>query len=174
LTKGSAPHSLAVVFRKDSVATVPDFQSPWRTISVATSAIGLHQFSDLPLRLSPPPANGVPAWIKPGKLIRSALTTQAGLDCIDFAVKHDLQYIMFDAGWYGAEFRGSSDPTQVIPAIDMPKVIQYGKEKKIRRHSLRKPGGFAGQTRHHSAALQTMGRGRTEVRFCGRFVAGGH
>lgn len=31
----------------------------------------------------------------------------------------------------GAEFRSSSDPTQVIPQIDMPKVIQHGKEKGI-------------------------------------------
>jgi alpha-glucosidase len=38
---------------------------------------------------------------------------------------------MFDAGWYGAEFRGSSDPTQVIPEIDMPKILAYGKEKGI-------------------------------------------
>ena len=38
---------------------------------------------------------------------------------------------MFDAGWYGAEFRSSSDPTQVIPQIDMSKVLQYGKDKGI-------------------------------------------
>ena len=38
---------------------------------------------------------------------------------------------MFDAGWYGAEFRGSSDPTQSIPELDMQRVIDYGKEKGI-------------------------------------------
>ncbi len=38
---------------------------------------------------------------------------------------------MYDAGWYGAEFRSTSDPTQAIPEIDMPKVIAYGKEKGI-------------------------------------------
>ncbi|WP_266369204.1 glycoside hydrolase family 97 protein [Tellurirhabdus rosea] len=132
LTRGTAPSSLAVAFHKDSVRTHCAFQSPWRTISVATSAIGLHPFSDLPLRLSPPPTGPVPDWIKPGKLLRSTLlTTQGGLNCIDFAASHHLQYIMFDAGWYGAEFRSSSDPTQVIPALDLPKVIQYGKEKGV-------------------------------------------
>ncbi|MBD2752490.1 glycoside hydrolase family 97 protein [Spirosoma validum] len=131
LTKGTEPNSLAVAFHKDSVKTTADFQTPWRTISVATSPIGLHQFSDLPLRLCTPMAQSIPSWIKPGKLIRSSLTTQGGLNCIDFAAKHDLQYIMFDAGWYGAEFRTTSDPTQVITAIDMPKVIQYGQEKGI-------------------------------------------
>ncbi|WP_338874707.1 glycoside hydrolase family 97 catalytic domain-containing protein [Spirosoma sp. SC4-14] len=129
LMKGGVSNSLAIAFHKDSVQTSADFQTPWRTVSVATSAIGLHQFSDLPLRLCTPIAQTVPTWIKPGKLIRSSLTTQGGLDCIDFAASHNLQYIMFDAGWYGAEFRTTSDPTQVIPAIDMPKVIQYGKEK---------------------------------------------
>ncbi|WP_232541035.1 glycoside hydrolase family 97 protein [Spirosoma endbachense] len=130
LTKGAVANSLGVAFHKDSVNTAADFQTPWRTISVATSAIGLHQFSDLPLRLTPP-VKEMANWIKPGKLIRSSLTTQAGLDCIDFAVKHNFQYIMFDAGWYGAEFRGSSDPTKPIPAIDMPKVIQHGKDNNI-------------------------------------------
>ncbi|QMW04695.1 glycoside hydrolase family 97 protein [Spirosoma foliorum] len=129
LTKGVYPNSLSVAFHKDSVKTKADFRTPWRTISIATSAIGLHQFSDLPLRLCAPMAPSVPNWIKPGKLIRSSLTTQGGLNCIDFAAKHNLQYIMFDAGWYGAEFRTTSDPTQVISAIDMPRVIQYGKEK---------------------------------------------
>jgi alpha-glucosidase len=36
---------------------------------------------------------------------------------------------MYDAGWYGPE--RSSDPKQVVPQIDLPKVIAYGKEKGI-------------------------------------------
>jgi alpha-glucosidase len=132
LKRSDAAHTLAVAFPRDSVVKVSGvFTSPWRTISVAKTAIGLHEFSQLYLKLNPPPVNGIPAWIKPGKLIRSQLNTQSGIDCIDFAAKHNFQYIMFDAGWYGAEFRSGSDPTQVIPAIDMSKVIQYGKEKGI-------------------------------------------
>nr|WP_293834081.1 glycoside hydrolase family 97 protein [uncultured Arsenicibacter sp.] len=139
LEKGTTPNTLAVSFKKDyrdlnkpdSVQTGDRFTSPWRTVSVSPTAIGLHAFSDLALRLSPPPAGGIPSWVKPGKLIRSYLTTQNGIDCIDFARKHNLQYIMFDAGWYGAEFRGSSDPTKVIEAIDMPKVIRCGKQNGI-------------------------------------------
>ena len=132
LKKGNNPNSLAVVFVKDSsVVLSTPFQTPWRTVSFAKTAIGLHDYSQLFLKLNQPSAKGVPAWIKPGKLIRAQLNTQSGLDCIDFAVKQNLQYIMFDAGWYGAEFRSGSDPTQVIPQIDMPKVIQYGKDKGI-------------------------------------------
>ncbi len=132
LKRGPVPHSLTVAFVRDSAVQVAgDFISPWRTICVAKTAIGLHEFSQLYLKLNPSPPNGVPAWIKPGKLIRAQLNTQSGLDCIDFAASHNFQHILFDAGWYGAEFRSSSDPTQVIPQIDMQRVIQYGKEKGI-------------------------------------------
>lgn len=132
LVRGPMEHSLAIVFPRDATVQFDSaFQTPWRTISLSKTAIGLHQFSQLNFKLTPPPAGGIPAWIKPGKLIRAQLNTQSGLDCIDFAANHDFQYIMFDAGWYGAEFRTTSDPTQVIPAIDLQKVIDYGKEKKI-------------------------------------------
>lgn len=132
LRKGTSSNSLMVFFVKDtSVVISTPFQTPWRTVSFAKSAIGLHAYSQLFIKLAKPSGKPVPAWIKPGKLIRAQLNTQSGLDCIDFAVKNNLQYIMFDAGWYGAEFRSGSDPTQVIPAIDMPKVIQYGKDNGI-------------------------------------------
>jgi alpha-glucosidase len=132
LKRGTSPHSLVPVFVRDTaVKWSGSFQTPWRTISISNTAVGLHQFSQLFIKLAPPSAKQIPAWIKPGKLIRSQLNTQSGLDCIDFAEKHQFQYIMFDAGWYGAEFRFTSDPTQVIPEIDMPQVIQYGKEKNI-------------------------------------------
>lgn len=132
LQRGEQLHSLAIAFRKDSdIKFTGDFNSPWRTISIATSAVGLQQYSQRFLQLAEPATAGLPAWIRPGKLIRAQLTTQSGIDCINFAVKHRFQYIMFDAGWYGAEFRSTSDPTQVIPTIDMQQVIGYGKEKGI-------------------------------------------
>jgi alpha-glucosidase len=131
LKKGNSANSLHVAFIRDTAVTLgSSSRTPWRTISIATTAIGLHRYSQLYLKLTPPPA-AVPSWIKPGKLIRSALNTQAGLDCIDLAARLDFQYILFDAGWYGAEFRSSSDPAQVIPQIDIPEVIRYGKEKGI-------------------------------------------
>lgn len=133
LKKGAAANSLAVAFIRDSVVSCKgDYFTPWRTISVSRTAAGMHRFSQLFIQLAPPPATGrTPAWVRPGKLIRSQLTTRSGLDCIDFAATHQFQYIMFDAGWYGAEFRTKSDPTQPIPEIDMPKVISYGKKKGI-------------------------------------------
>lgn len=106
-----------------------NFELPWRTISITDSATGLYKFNDLGLRLSPPSESGVPKWLKPGKLVRSQLTTQAALTCIDFAAANGLQYVLYDAGWYGNVKR--DDPRTVIEAIDMPKVIQHGKDKNI-------------------------------------------
>lgn len=145
LIKGKAANSLALMFYVDTiyrnhqvsaihkdtlVRFTGDFETPWRTVSVAQSAVGLHDFSQLYLKLVDPAAES-PLGVKPGKLFRSQLNTQSGLDCIDFAAKHNMQYIMFDAGWYGAEFRTISDPTKPIDAIDMPQVIAYGKQKGI-------------------------------------------
>lgn len=132
LKKGTRPHSLAVAFARDTAVRVTlPFQTPWRTINCATSAIGLHQFSELNLKLNPPAPGGIPAGLTPGKVLRAQLNTQSGLDCIDLAARLNFRYILFDAGWYGPERALTSDPTVVIPAIDMPKVIQYGKSKGI-------------------------------------------
>ncbi|HMI02815.1 MAG TPA: glycoside hydrolase family 97 catalytic domain-containing protein [Pedobacter sp.] len=132
LARGASSNSLEVSFARDVlVNAVLPFQTPWRTVSFSESAIGLHRYSELPLKLSEQPYKKIPAWIKPGKLIRSELNTQSGMDCIDLAEKLNFQYIMFDAGWYGPERALSSDPAVAIPQLDLQKVIQYGKENGI-------------------------------------------
>jgi len=122
-------NGLTLTYPHDTLVEIQD-HTPWRTISIASTAIGLHRCSELNLKLTPQGAAN-PKNIRPGKLIRAKLTTRAGLDCIDFAAKHHFQYILFDAGWYGAEFRTISDPTKSIAAIDMPAVIRYGKAHRI-------------------------------------------
>lgn len=132
LIRGSQPHCLTIAFVRDKEVNFPgSFTTPWRTISISKTAIGLHQFSQLFIKLTQVSSISDLKWIKPGKLIRSQLNTQNGIDCIDFAEKNNFQYIMFDAGWYGAEFRSGSDPTQPIPEIDMPRIVAYGEEKNI-------------------------------------------
>lgn len=130
-------NALAIRFIKDTVLARDIFQTPWRTISIAETAIGLCTHSDLLYKLSEPPAKPFDVnSIKPGKLMRDmTLTTKGAKACIDFAEKNNFQYIMYDAGWYGkgysAEFDVSSNPRNVVPEIDMPEVIRYGKEKGI-------------------------------------------
>ncbi|MDE3251378.1 MAG: glycoside hydrolase family 97 catalytic domain-containing protein [Bacteroidota bacterium] len=131
------PHSLALKFLRDTVSVAGRFQSPWRTITIARSATALCDNSDLLYKLnSPPDTNKDYRWVRPGKLIREmTLTTQGALSCIDFAQKMNLQYILFDAGWYGkgyaAEHSPDSDPFKVVPEIDLPRIIRYGKERNI-------------------------------------------
>jgi alpha-glucosidase len=133
LQRANEPNGVSIFFPRDSVVAFRQhLVSPWRTISMAPTAIDLHRYSQLNLVLSAPgTARNIPAWIKPGKLIRAQLTTRDGLDCIDFAAAHNFQYIMYDAGWYGDQYKTVSNPADVIPAIDMPKVIAYGKSKGI-------------------------------------------
>jgi alpha-glucosidase len=146
LIKGDKPNSLALSFyidtlyrnhevsaiRKDSVITFRDsLITPWRTISCAKSAIGLHDFSQLNLKLVTPQNAAAPKGIKPGKVFRVPITTKGGLEGADFAAKHNFQYIMLDAGWYGAEFRTNSDPTQPIPSLDLPAIISHASSKGI-------------------------------------------
>jgi len=132
LTKGEAKHSLKVSFIHDSAVVIgEDYATPWRTISFASTAIGLHASSQLYLKLVDPISDSIPAWIVPGKLIRSQLSTESGMRCIDFAATHNFKYILFDGGWYGKESSPLSDPTTSVKGLDMPAVIRYGKSKHI-------------------------------------------
>lgn len=146
LIKGPKPNSLRFDFYTDTIyrnneikAVNKDTQvefrdsliTPWRTISCTGTAIGLHAFSELNLKLTEPLTDAPPVNVKPGKVFRVPVNTQGGLDGIELAKRMNFQYIMFDAGWYGAEFRTTSDPTQTIPELDLPKVIAYGQSKGI-------------------------------------------
>jgi alpha-glucosidase len=146
LVKGDKPASLALhfyidtLYRNQKVSSIPkdtlvffrdSLITPWRTISCATSAIGLHQFSSLNLKLVTPLSNAVPRGIKPGKVFRVPISTKGAIDGADFAARQNFQYIMLDAGWYGAEFRTTSDPTQPIPTVDIPAIIAHAQSKGI-------------------------------------------
>jgi alpha-glucosidase len=109
--------------------------TPWRVIMIADSPGKLLEQNYIIQNLNDPCVLTDTSWIKPGKVIRSGLSTQDGKACIDFAVKRNLQYIEFDAGWYGSESNPSSDARAVEPSrqrsLNLPEVIAYGKEKGI-------------------------------------------
>jgi len=119
-------------------ATAP-FTTPWRTVAVGNSPGQLIERSYLTLNLNAPCAIADTSWIKPGKVIREVtLTTEGGRACVDFAVARNLQYIEFDAGWYGHEYDDSSDATTVTVdpkrskgPLDLPAVIRYAESKNI-------------------------------------------
>ena len=91
--------------------------------------------NDLILNLNDPCALDDTSWIKPGKVIREVtLTTAGGKACVDFCVERGLQYIEYDAGWYGHEYDPKSDARRVHldpkrnpdpTSLDLQEVIRY-------------------------------------------------
>jgi alpha-glucosidase len=112
---------------------VSPFATPWRVIMVAEKAGDLVNNNSLILNLNDPSEIKDVSWIKPGKIMRvMTQTTQDAKENIDFAAQHHLQYVLFDAGWYGSVFSFSSDATKVAKHnLDLPWIIQYAKEKNI-------------------------------------------
>jgi len=113
--------------------------SPWRFVMAAESPGRLLENNDLLLNLNDPCAIADTSWIKPGKVIREVtLTTTGGKACVDFAVKRNLQYVEFDAGWYGHEYDDAADaravnvdPKRSKGPLDLHEVIRYGRERGI-------------------------------------------
>src|SRR5207249_2867606 len=106
--------------------------TPWRLILVAEKPGDLIEHNYVLLNLNEPNKIKDPGWIKPGKIIREMTLTTAGAKAaIDFCAQHNLQYILFDWKWYGPAFSFNSDATKVVVDLDLPGVIEYGKEKGV-------------------------------------------
>ena len=112
---------------------ISPFSTPWRVIMIAEKAGDLVEHNNLILNLNAPSKIKDVSWIRQGKIMRViSLTTKDAFENIDFAAKHNLQYILFDWKWYGPAFSFASDATKVaIPDFDLPEIIRYGKEKGI-------------------------------------------
>jgi alpha-glucosidase len=72
------------------------------------------------------------SWIRPGRAIRSFRdnTTEAGIACVDFAVQRKLEYIEYDAHWYG-DGTDPSDATVPIAGLDIQRVVDYAKQRNV-------------------------------------------
>ncbi len=108
-------------------------RTPWRVIMAEDNAGKLLENNFLILNLNEPNKIKDPSWIKPGKVIREvSLSTAGGLACVDFAKKYNLQYIEYDAGWYGPERDEKSDARTVSRrGLDLQKVLKYAKKNDI-------------------------------------------
>jgi alpha-glucosidase len=120
------------------------FVTPWRGVLVGDRAGDLIERNYLLLNLNEPPRLGDTSWIKPGKVIREVtLSTKGGKECVDFAKRRNLQYIEFDAGWYGHEYDDAADARSVrvdplrlrrepeYQGLDLPEVIRYAKQNGV-------------------------------------------
>lgn len=123
------------------VEDVAPYDAPWRLIMYGEKAGDILEHNYMFYNLNPPCAIKNPSWIKPGKVMREVtLTTEGGRNVVDFAEKHNLQYVLFDAGWYGFEYDKASDATTVTldprrnpdpHALDLQAVIDYARSKGI-------------------------------------------
>lgn len=138
LISGENENSLMAILDGEAVVKLP-YTTPWRTIMIGRSEGELLANNFFYENLNDECAIADVSWIKPGKVIREVtLTTQGGIACVDFAAANGLQYVEFDAGWYGHEYDDASDATVVnvdpkrSPGpLDLQYVIDYGKSKGI-------------------------------------------
>jgi alpha-glucosidase len=116
-----------------------NYQSPWRYVMFGNNPGELIENNYFIQNLNAPNKIEDSSWIKPGKVIREvSLSTQGGKACVDFAARHKMQYVEFDAGWYGNEYDDASDATTVTVdprrspgPLDLHEVIDYAEKKGI-------------------------------------------
>ncbi len=123
------------------VDEIAPYCTPWRVIMCGSKPTEILQNNDLVLNLNEPSRLNNTQWIRPGKIMReTTLTTKGAKELVDFAEKRKIQYIHFDAGWYGYEYTKESDATTVTldprrnpnpNALDLQEVIRYAKDKGI-------------------------------------------
>jgi len=115
------------------------FQSPWRVVMIGKNPGDLLEKNYILLNLNDPCEIADVSWIKPGKALREVtLTTTGARAAIDFTSSHNMQYVEFDAGWYGPENRVESDaravnldPARSKGPLDLQEVISYANSKNI-------------------------------------------
>lgn len=125
------------------VDVVTYYATPWKIVMTADTPGQLIENNDIVLNLNPD-RDGDFSWVKPGKIMRSPISTETGLKTIDFCAEHNIDYMLFDWKWYEPCTSHDGDATEVIPTLDMQKIISYGKEKGVglwlyvNQHSLMK------------------------------------
>ena len=146
--------------RSEEKAIVPGtFQTPWRTVQVAHTAVGLIN-SSLILNLNEPCALKDVSWIKPMKYIGvwwslhlgveswggegHGATTEQALRYIDFAAENNIQGVLFEGwndAWRGSDALPNFDFTRAAPDYDVEKVAAYAREKGVYLISHNETGG---------------------------------
>jgi alpha-glucosidase len=115
------------------VDIVTYYATPWKVILTAENYARLLECRYIIDNLNPPcEVADAAQWVKPGTIMRcTILTTEAALRNIDFCAKHHIPYVLFDWKWYEPCTSHDGDATKVIPQIDMPRVVAYGRENGV-------------------------------------------
>ena len=121
-----------------------DTHTPWRAMILGKNSAEVLQRGYLVENLAPAPSGAEYeddlSWITPGKAVRVAngFSYENACKHVDFAADRGLQYIMFDAGWYGPERDPASDPRYPIndavtgKTLDMKAITDYAHSKGIK------------------------------------------
>lgn len=114
------------------VDIVTYYATPWKIVMAAGKPGDLLEHNFIIENLNPPCEIADTSWIKPGKIMReTTLTTEGAFRTIDFCAAHNIPYMLFDWKWYVPCTSHDGDATQVVPGLDMPKIVAYGKEKGV-------------------------------------------
>ncbi len=116
---------------KDKVRVRPAYSVPWTVVSTAETEgrlIEQNYIRDALVDDRMPE----PDWIVPGKVMRILnLKTEGAKEVIDFAATSGLEYVEFDAGWYGDQDDPKADACTEIPGLDMAAICEYGRSKGV-------------------------------------------
>ena len=114
---------------------------PWRVLAITEHDTDMPT-NNLVCALATPNQIGDTSWLKPGKVawdwwhdwnlkgvpFEAGINTDTYLYYIDFAKRYSLEYIVMDEGWYDSSRADLMNP---IGAIDLQKIIDYGREKGV-------------------------------------------
>ena len=129
ISREDRPSTLSSVMYSP-VDIVTYYATPWKIIMTADKPGELIEHNDIVLNLNPR-SEGDFSWVKPGKIMRSKISTEDGLATIDFCAAHNIPYMLYDWQWYMPCTSHDGDATKVVPHVDMQRVIDYGKERGV-------------------------------------------
>ena len=132
IASAERPNTLATTMYSP-VDIVTYYATPWKVIVTGESYGQLLEHRYIIDNLNPPcEVADAAEWVKPGTIFRcTKLTTEAGLKGIDFCAEHHIPYMLFDWKWYEPCTSHDGDATQVIPQLDMQRIVAYGREKGV-------------------------------------------
>jgi len=114
---------------------------PWRILAITEKDTDM-PVNNLVYALASPNRIGDVSWIKTGKVAwdwwndwgLKGVDFKAGINMdtykyyIDFASRNNIEFVILDEGWYDPK---SGDMLTVIPELNLPELVAYGKSKGV-------------------------------------------
>jgi alpha-glucosidase len=134
-----------------AVETDGPLTTPWRVLMIGDEPGRLIE-SNIILNLNPASKIADTSWIRAGKTswdwwsgdyaenvsFKPGMNTETMKHYIDFSAASGFPYMVIDAGWAQAnrkspdDYAAVADITKVDPAIDMPELLRYAKQKNVK------------------------------------------